>query len=433
MDIVQRVKNMLLQPKAEWPIIEMEPQTTASLYTSYLIPLAAIGSIARVIGMSVIGVSIPFVGRIRTPIMSSLTFAIIGFIAMLVGMYLWALIINALAPTFGGQKNMLSALKVATFAATPVLVASVLSILPTLFVVQLIAAIYTLYLLYIGFPVLMKVPRERAATYTIATVACALVLGIVVSVASSELGIGPGMGMGSRINSDADARKAGEGILAGVLGAAGGNTSDSKAAAAGMVAGMAGMAAAERAQNTASASGAASGDSTTVAQSGGAMGAAAAALGAMVSGGKEQVTLVDFHALKDLLPASAGPATRTDASGEKAAMGGLSSSSAHGSYTINGGGSGTVKITDLGNARGMLALGKMAFSVESESDHGYEKNVTLNGQRVHEKWNASGKSADLTAFVGDRFTVEVETYGADVGVAEGLFSAIDVGKLASSK
>ena len=429
MEIVQRVKNILLQPKAEWPIIEAEPESTGSLYTRYLIPLAAIGSAARLIGMAAIGVSIPFVGRVRMPIMTSLTSALLGFVAMLVGVYVWALIINALAPTFGGQKNMLAALKLAIYSATPALVASFLSILPMLFLLQILAAIYGLYLLYIGFPVMMKVPRERAATYTAATVASGLVLGMIFAGVSAGLGLG--MGSASRMASEADARKAGEGILAGMLGAAGGNTKESKEAAAGLVAGMvAAGEAAERAGKNGTASGSVSGDSATVAQSGAAM---AAALGAMASGGKEQVTLVDFRVLKELLPASAGSATRTDASGEQTTAGGVSGSSARGSYSIDGGGSGRVKITDMGNVRGVIALGKMALSVESESDRGYEKNVTLNGQRVHEKWNASGKVAGLTAFVGDRFMIEVETSGADIGVAERLFSSIDVGKLASSK
>ena len=431
MDIVQRVKSMLLQPKAEWPIIDAEPETTASLYARYLVPLAAIGSAARFIGMAVIGVSIPFVGRVRMPITTSLSSALIGFVAMLVGVYVWALIINALAPTFGGQKNMLSALKLAIFSATPALVANFLSILPMLFLLQLVAAIYGLYLLYIGFPVMMKVPRERAATYTAATVASGIVLGMIFAGVSAGLGVGMGVSSASRMAGEAGARKAGEGILAGVLGAAGGNTKESKEAAAGLVAGMvAAGEAAERAEKSGSASGSASGDSATVAQSGAAM---AAALGAMVSGGKEQVTLVDFHVLKDLLPTSAGSATRTDASGEQTTAGGVTGSSARGTYTIDGGGSGTVKIADMGNVRGVIALGKMALSVESESDRGYEKNVTLNGQRVHEKWNSSGKSAELTAFVGDRFMVEVQTSGADVDVAEKLFSSIDLGKLASSK
>ena len=434
MAIVQRVKNMLLQPRMEWPVVEAEPATTGSLYTTYVIPLALASTVARLIGITVIGVSVPFLGRIRMPIMSALTSSVFGLVMMLIAVYLWAMIINWLAPRFGGQKNMLNALKLAIFSATPALVAGILGILPMLFFVQIIAAFYGLYLLYIGFPVMMKVTQERAGMYTLATIGCGIVMGIVFGAASAALGVATGVGA-SRM-ADADAQKMGENMVANVLGAAGGNTKDSKEAAAGLVAGMVAAGqkaeAAERAARSGS-DATSGGDSANVAQSGAAMAGAAAALGSMMNGGKEQVELVDFRVLKELLPGSGGSLTRTDASGQKTTAGGLSGSSAEGTYTISDGGSATVKISDMGNVRGVLALGKMAFSVESESDRGFEKNVSLNGQRVHEKWTASGKSAELTAFVGDRFMVEVETRGADVGTAEKLFSAINASKLASSK
>ncbi|MEO6528958.1 MAG: Yip1 family protein [Gemmatimonadaceae bacterium] len=432
MDIVKRVKNMLLQPKSEWSVIDVEPASTASLYTQFLIPLALVGTIARFVGLTLIGVSVPFVGRIRMPFMSALGSSAISFVVMLGGVYLWALIVNALAPKFGGQKNRLSALKLVIFASTPALVAGILSILPSLFFLQLFAALYGLYLLYIGFPTMMKVPQERAGMYTLATIGCGIVLAIVVGAASAVLNIGGA----NRMASDADAKKAGEDIVAGVLGTAGGGTKDSKDAASSLVAGM--VAAGQRAEEAERAAkangGKASGtDSAGVAQSSAAMGAAAAMMGSMISGGKEKVELVDFRALKELLPESGGSLTRTNASGQTTTAGGLSGSSAEGSYSMGTDGRATVKISDMGNVRGVLALGKMAFSVESESDGGFEKNVTLNGLRVHEKWNASGKSADLTAFVADRFMVEVQSHGADVGAAEKLFSAIDVRKLAASK
>ena len=430
MTIVQRVKNILLQPKTEWVVIEGEPAGTASLYTGFLIPLALAGMVARFLGLAVIGVSVPFAGRVRMPFMGALTSSVIGFVVTLVAVYVWAMIINALAPTFGGQKNMLSALKLAIFAAAPALVASLLSVLPWLFFVQILAGLYGLYLLYIGFPVLMKAPRERAGMYTLATVACGMVMGLVIGAASAALHLGGA----SRMASEAEARKAGENVVAGMLGAAGGGTAESKEAAANMVAGM--VAAGQRmeaAEKAAKANGTSGTHADSVAQAGAAMGAAAAMLGTMVSGGKAPVELVDFRVLKDLLPGASGALERTDATGEKTTAGGFSGSSAEGTYRSADGGSATVKIADMGNARGVLALGKMAFSVESESDRGFEKNATLNGQRVHEKWNASGKSAELMAFVGDRFMVEVKTRGMDIGAAEKLFSAIDARALASSR
>ena len=436
MNVVQRVKNILLQPKEEWAAIDAEPTNVAALYTQYLVPLALAGTVARFISYALIGINIPFLGRYRVPVFSALSSCLIGFIAMLAGVYLWALIINALAPTFGGRKDFLSALKLAIYSATPALLGMILSILPLLFLVQLIAGIYGLYLLYIGFPVLMKVARDRAGAYMAATIVSGMVISLLFFTLAGALNLSP-LGGRSRMASDADARKAGEGMLAGMIGAAAGGSAENKNAAAGLVAGMVAAGQqieasekAARANGTTPSDAAASGD---VAQSGAAMNAAAAAIGSMVSGGKEHVEPVDFRVLEQMMPDVAGPAHRTNVSGQKSNVGGMSGSSAEGSYASNDGGSATVKISDMGNARGVLSLGKLAFSVESENDQGYEKNVSLGGQQVHEKWSTSGKSAELTTFVGDRFMVEVTSRGMDTGAVEKILASLDLKRLAASK
>jgi len=66
------------------------------------------------------------------------------------------------------------------------------------------------------------------------------------------------------------------------------------------------------------------------------------------------------------------------------------------------------KIADMGKAGGIIALGQIASTTESESDSGFEKNVVLSGQKVHENWTTSDKQSELTALVGDRFMVEVK-------------------------
>src|SRR5436305_623444 len=111
MNLVDRVKRILLSPKTEWEVIDVEPTTPAALYTGYIAPLAAIGPIARMIGFSVFGITMPFIGTYRVPFGSALTSAIVGFVLTLVGTYLLALIIDALAPTFNGQRNQVQALK----------------------------------------------------------------------------------------------------------------------------------------------------------------------------------------------------------------------------------------------------------------------------------------------------------------------------------
>lgn len=196
MSLMERAKNILLQPKTEWPVIDAEQTTTGQLYTGYIIPLAAIGPIAQIIGMSLIGVSLPFLGSYRVPIGYALRSAIVAYVAALVGTFVLALIIDALAPTFGGQKNQIQALKVAAYASTAAWVAGILGILPALGLIVLLISLYSLFLLYLGLPVLMKAPQDKAMGYTVVVIVCWIVLWIIIGVISTRMMYRPtGMGL----------------------------------------------------------------------------------------------------------------------------------------------------------------------------------------------------------------------------------------------
>ena len=181
MTIVQRIKGICLKPKEEWQIIAAESTSTADLLKKYVAPLAAIGAAAGFIGMSFIGVS-AFGVSVRMPLVTGLVGAVIGIVAALVEVYVLGLIIDALAPKFGGEKNSSQALKIAAYSFTPALVAGVLRIIPALGILAGLASLYGVYLLYLGLP-LMKSPPEKTVSYTLVVVACAigvfLVLGVV--------------------------------------------------------------------------------------------------------------------------------------------------------------------------------------------------------------------------------------------------------------
>ncbi len=450
MDIVSRARNILTRPGTEWAVIDAEPSSVGDLYTKYLVPLGLIGPVASFIGLTVIGVSIPFLGTYRAPFLSGLTSAVVSFAAVLVGVYIWALIIDALAPTFSGQRSVVAALKVAVFAATPALLAGILSLLPALGMLQIVAAFYGLYLLYRGLPVLMKTPPDKAFGYTALTIVCGMVVGIILGVLMAALHFTPFFGHSPALGRASDDAVA-QSVIAGAIGTAAGGNEDSKKAAESIAAGV--VAAAKTAEvaskeaastdNDNDSSAGASGGSakspasgtTTVdeKQAGAAAAAGIAALGALVGGGKAHVETVDFHALKAILPSAVGSLARSDATGEKTNAAGLAVSRAEGSYGGNGNGRLSLKITDMGNAGGIMAIGKLALATESESDSGYEKNVIIGGRKVHEKWTASGKSSELTSFVGDRFLVEVNASGVEMPTAEEAITAIDLDKLAALK
>lgn len=197
MNLVDRVKNILLQPKAEWETISNETTPTAELYKGYIMPLAAIGPVASVIGLSLVGISLPFGGTVRMSIATAITQGIIGFVLSMAAVYVVALIIDALAPNFGGEKNMAQALKVAAYSSTPSWVAGILMLVPALGTLALIAALYGLYLLYLGLPTLMKAPQDKALGYAALVVVGAIVVGIVVGAINSIFIPHPGSMMGA--------------------------------------------------------------------------------------------------------------------------------------------------------------------------------------------------------------------------------------------
>jgi hypothetical protein len=184
MDLTERVKNILLQPAQEWAVIEREPTTVSDLYKSYIMPLAAIGPVASVIGLSVIGVNLPGVGMYRATLTAALGQAIVSYLLGLAGVYVLALVIDALAPSFQGTKNDLQALKVAAYSSTAAWLAGVFMLIPPLGFLQIVG-LYSLYLLYLGLPMLMRTPQEKALVYTLVVVIAAVVIFAVIGAVGS--------------------------------------------------------------------------------------------------------------------------------------------------------------------------------------------------------------------------------------------------------
>jgi len=179
MNIVDRIKKILLQPKMEWEIIAAETITTSELYRSYIMPLAAIGPVASIIGMSLIGISMPLTGTFRIPITSAIGSAVVQYVFGLIGVYILALIIDFLAPKFAGEKNVNQAFKLAAYSYTAGWLSGIFVVIPTLSILM-ISGLYSLYLLYTGIPILMKTPKEKSLGYTVAVVVAAIIIFMII-------------------------------------------------------------------------------------------------------------------------------------------------------------------------------------------------------------------------------------------------------------
>ena len=180
MNLVARVKGILLQPKSEWQLIAGEPGTPQALYPGYIIPLAAIGPVASVIGLSLVGMNLPVGGHMRIGLGSSLGWGLISFVLALAGVYVIALLIEVLAPSFGAVKDRNQAFKVAAYSMTPHWLAGILGLFPGLWsMLALLISLYSLYLLYLGIQALMRPPQEKAIAYTAVVIVLAIVISLV--------------------------------------------------------------------------------------------------------------------------------------------------------------------------------------------------------------------------------------------------------------
>ena len=94
MDLVPRITNILTKPKLEWPVIAGEPTDVATLYKDYIVLLAAVPAICSFIGMTVIGVPVPFFGTYRVSVTSGLTSLVVRYILSLAAAYAAAFIIE---------------------------------------------------------------------------------------------------------------------------------------------------------------------------------------------------------------------------------------------------------------------------------------------------------------------------------------------------
>jgi hypothetical protein len=183
MDIVNRVQQIILKPKEEWVKIKEEKVTLAELFTSYALILVAVPAVAQFIGYSIVGRRIPFVGWYRMGIGSGLLYAILYYVFTLVAIYVFGIVINALAPTFSSKSDATNAMKLAVYSMTPAFVAGAFYIIPFLGFLAILGSLYGIYILYLGFATpMMDTPKEKVVAYLVVSLVVVVVLWVIIFV-----------------------------------------------------------------------------------------------------------------------------------------------------------------------------------------------------------------------------------------------------------
>lgn len=377
--IARRARAILKTPRAEWPVIAGETAPSGDIFTRYAMPLAAIGPVAGVAGSLLIGHG-PFAAH-RAGALATLSAAVADFILSLVMLLVMTFIANWLAPRFGGEESPRRAFKLVAYAMTAAWLAGIVRLVPALAPLGIVG-LYSIYLFHVGAGPLMKIPADRAMSYTAVNMICGVVLALIagsLSMGVAGLFRAPVERGGITISGDSD-----DGGI--TIDIPDGRQVDEQAAKQ-------------------------------------AMRDLAAAASDAVSGNGSAPTAPG--ALQALLPETIGGYRRTEISNARAGPG----SEAEATYEA-GGRRFTLKLSDIALVGALTGFGT-ALGIESERANGttHERTSTQDGNFTVERWNSASHEGRYLIVIGKRFLIEAEGEAASLDELRAAVAAVDRGKL----
>ncbi len=164
MNLIERVKNILVSPKTEWEVINGETATPMSLLTGYVLILALIPALFSFLGAYLLGGG--YFGM-KYYIIS----AVISYVISIASFFIFTYALDLLATAFGSEKNINKSAQVAAYSSTAIYIVGVLAIVPFLgWLVMILGALYAAYLMYLGVGPLKKTPEDKKVIYVLVVI-----------------------------------------------------------------------------------------------------------------------------------------------------------------------------------------------------------------------------------------------------------------------
>lgn len=176
MNIIERVKNILITPKTEWEVINGETATPQSLLTGYVLPLAIIGAAGTLLKGLLVSAGIGGFG-----LKYFIVGAVIAFIASVVAYFITVIFLDMLAPSFGSEKNMGKSAQLVAYSGTASYIGALLSFVPVVgWLISIAAWAYGIYIMYLGIGPLKKTPEDKKIVYMLVVYLILIVLYFII-------------------------------------------------------------------------------------------------------------------------------------------------------------------------------------------------------------------------------------------------------------
>lgn len=177
MNIIERVKNILLSPKTEWGKINMETGTLNSLVPSYTLIVTAIGAAGLFLGIAFLGYG--------TAIKAGLIVAAAYIVYVIVTVIAVTYIADGIAPQMGAEKSINKTAQWVVYGLTPVSLSLILGLIPMDYgdlrwLIMIAGFGYSFYLLFVGAPIIKKTSQDKTIAYAAVVAGIALVLFLII-------------------------------------------------------------------------------------------------------------------------------------------------------------------------------------------------------------------------------------------------------------
>jgi hypothetical protein len=399
--MVDRARRMLFEPRAAWASLAAAPPPVGETLRSWLLPLLVLGAVATFVGQWLFGTAFAGV-RVRPGVVGSLQIALVGFVLSLVACFVIAAIANVLAPVLGGRKQYDRAFALVAFGSAGALVGNLAAIVPALWIVAVVGALYSLYLIHRGIVPMMAIAPGRRIAYLLLLLLCGglstMVLAIGLGAVSNGLGRGLYSGGTVTIETPGGAVTRSQGEI---------DTLNRRLEEAARRM--------EQAHRSGDGAGVASG-----------IGDALKAVTAAAPAGERKP--VPSRSLKDWLPSTLAGLERTDFEVNDGQALGIGGSMARARY---GSGAHTVEleIVDAGGAAGVLALVAGLVQGERETATETERSYPVGKRKIFEKQRKDGSYSERTTILANGVMVRAEARGLGGDALQAALEKLDLARL----
>ncbi|CAA0120978.1 Inner membrane protein YohC [BD1-7 clade bacterium] len=187
----------LYNPQTQWKTFADTPASKFSFYSTYPFIMSLLPSIAWYYGTTQIGWSVDGENTVKLTESSAMVIAALMYVALIGAVIAVGYSVHWMAKTYGSETTVFKGIALSAFAATPFFIFGASGFYPSIWIdliLFMVCICWSVYLLYTGIPIAMKIPDDRGFMYASAILSVGMVIFLVLlgsSVILWEMGAAP--------------------------------------------------------------------------------------------------------------------------------------------------------------------------------------------------------------------------------------------------